>query len=118
MAVEPISVPMGREVSQFSSLEQVKDYEAHQKTDAERYLKEKVAYLSGLGIQATAATILGRAGAALTDFAAKGAFDLTVIATHGRSGIKRLVWGSVAEHVIRNAGAAVLVVRAAPDSRG
>ena len=37
--------------------------------------------------------------------------DLIVMATHGRSGVKHLVMGSVAERVIRGAPCPVLVVR-------
>jgi universal stress protein A len=37
--------------------------------------------------------------------------DLIVIGTHGRTGIKRLFMGSVAEKVIRHAPCSVLVVR-------
>jgi universal stress protein A len=38
-------------------------------------------------------------------------FDLVVVGTHGRRGLKRLFLGSVAERVVREAGCAVLVVR-------
>lgn len=37
--------------------------------------------------------------------------ELIVMGTHGRSGIKRLVLGSVAENVLRGSGCPVLVVR-------
>ena len=37
--------------------------------------------------------------------------DLIVLPTHGRSGLKRLVLGSVAEQVVRRAPCPVLVVR-------
>jgi nucleotide-binding universal stress UspA family protein len=37
--------------------------------------------------------------------------DLIVMGTHGRSGIKRLVLGSVAENVLRSAKCPVLMVR-------
>ncbi len=37
--------------------------------------------------------------------------DLIVMGTHGRSGIKRLVLGSVAENVLRGSSCPVLVVR-------
>lgn len=37
--------------------------------------------------------------------------DLVVLATHGRTGIKRLVIGSVAEKTVRHAPCAVLTVR-------
>ncbi|HYB90526.1 MAG TPA: universal stress protein [Candidatus Binataceae bacterium] len=38
--------------------------------------------------------------------------DLVVMATHGRSGLKRFFLGSVAEKVVREAGCPVLTVRA------
>jgi universal stress protein A len=37
--------------------------------------------------------------------------DLVVLATHGRTGIKRLVIGSVAEKIVRHAPCAVLTVK-------
>jgi nucleotide-binding universal stress UspA family protein len=37
--------------------------------------------------------------------------DLIVVGTHGRSGLRRLMIGSVAEHVIRHARCPVLTVR-------
>jgi nucleotide-binding universal stress UspA family protein len=37
--------------------------------------------------------------------------DLIVIATHGRTGWRHVVYGSVAERVVRQAGAAVLSIR-------
>jgi len=37
--------------------------------------------------------------------------DLIVISTHGRTGLKHVLLGSVAEHVIRSASCPVLVVR-------
>src|SRR6185503_16514583 len=37
--------------------------------------------------------------------------DLIVISTHGRTGLKHVVLGSVAEHVVRGAPCPVLVVR-------
>jgi universal stress protein A len=37
--------------------------------------------------------------------------DLIVMATHGRGGISHLILGSVAEHVIREAGCPVLILR-------
>lgn len=40
-----------------------------------------------------------------------GAFDLVVVGTHGESGLKRVLLGSVAEHVVRHAPCAVLVAR-------
>ncbi len=37
--------------------------------------------------------------------------DLVMVGTHGRTGLKRMIVGSVAEHVVRRASCPVLVVR-------
>jgi nucleotide-binding universal stress UspA family protein len=37
--------------------------------------------------------------------------DLIVLGTHGRTGLRRLLMGSVAEHILRNAPCPVLTVR-------
>ena len=47
----------------------------------------------------------------VTRAARQGGYDLVVMGTHGRSGIRRLVLGSVAEAVVRGAPCSVLVVR-------
>ncbi len=43
--------------------------------------------------------------------------DLVVTGSHGRKGLRRLVLGSVAEHVVRHAPCAVLVARRQADGR-
>jgi len=48
---------------------------------------------------------------ALTDFAEKKRVDFIIIATHGRSGVSRWVWGSIADRILRSAKAPVLMVR-------
>ena len=110
-AVEPLSVPYGREISQFTSLEQVKTYETHQRVEAEKYLKEVVARLKKSGVKAKADVIYGKADESLSDYATKNDVDLVVIATHGRSGISRWVWGSVADRLVRSVCVPVLMVR-------
>ncbi len=47
---------------------------------------------------------------AICDYADKHGVDLIVIGTHGRTGLTRLLIGSVAEKVVRHANCAVLVV--------
>ena len=44
-------------------------------------------------------------------FAADAAIDVIAIGTHGRTGVDRLVMGSVAERVMREAPCSVLVVK-------
>ncbi|HXZ20805.1 MAG TPA: universal stress protein, partial [Candidatus Acidoferrales bacterium] len=47
----------------------------------------------------------------IIDAAAEWNADLIVLGSHGRSGIPRLLLGSVAEYVARNASCSVEVVR-------
>ena len=54
----------------------------------------------------------GSPGDAIVDAAERLGCDLIVMATHGRSGLGRVLLGSVADHVVRHApNAAVLLVR-------
>ena len=111
-AVEPISIPYGREVAEITSMEQLKAFEIHNKVEATKYLKEIAAQLAKVGVNAKASVIYGKAAEVLGDFASKNDVDLVIIATHGRSGISRWVWGSVADRLLRSVCVPVLMVRA------
>lgn len=111
-AVEPISVPYGLKVSQFTTLEQVQAFETHRKAEAEEYLQEVQARLRKRGIEAKAKVIYGKAADALSDFANNNRMDLVILATRGRSGLGRLVLGGVAERLIRLVRVPVLVIPA------
>ncbi|MBD3675353.1 MAG: universal stress protein [Planctomycetaceae bacterium] len=52
----------------------------------------------------------GNPGDAIVTLAKEEQADLVVMATHGRTGLTRLLMGSVAEHVVRNAPCSVLTV--------
>ena len=54
---------------------------------------------------------MGEPGDVIANIATKLSADLIVMVTHGRRGLARLVEGSVAEKVLRNAPCPVLAVR-------
>jgi nucleotide-binding universal stress UspA family protein len=54
---------------------------------------------------------LGGAAETIARHAGDHRFDVIVIGTHGRTGLKRVLLGSVAEQVVRHAPCPVLVVR-------
>jgi acetoin utilization protein AcuB len=54
---------------------------------------------------------IGQPANAIARHAADHGYDLIVIGTHGRTGVKRVLLGSVAENVARHASCPVLVVR-------
>ena len=53
----------------------------------------------------------GSPTAEILDVAEKLAVDMIVLSTHGHTGLKHVLLGSVAEHVVRHAPCPVLVVR-------
>lgn len=65
--------------------------------------------LAGRAVQTRLAS--GRAGPEILRYAREGRFDLLVVGSHGRTGFKHLVLGSVAEELVRGAPCPVLVVR-------
>jgi nucleotide-binding universal stress UspA family protein len=47
----------------------------------------------------------------ILDTATEESVDLITMATHGRSGLRRWVYGSITEKILRSANCAMLVVR-------
>jgi nucleotide-binding universal stress UspA family protein len=78
---------------------------------ARDYLEKLAATLRKRGIQVTTVAIPGRAGEAILDYANTNSIKLITIATHGRGGLRRAVFGSVADYVLRKSGLPVLVIR-------
>jgi nucleotide-binding universal stress UspA family protein len=64
-----------------------------------------------LGITVSFLVWTGDPGESIVAAAGAENVDLIVVGTHGRGTIKRLLLGSVSEHVVRNAPCPVLVVR-------
>lgn len=60
----------------------------------------------------------GLAQDVIIDIARKKHCDLIVMSTHGRSGLGRVMLGSVTDHVIRHASCPILVVRPGKEKRG
>jgi nucleotide-binding universal stress UspA family protein len=57
--------------------------------------------------------LLGSPASAIVHLAEKEGVDMIVMPTHGRTGLSRLLMGSVAEEVVRKAKCPVLTVKAA-----
>ena len=63
------------------------------------------------GLAAESAMVPGDPRSALVEEARRWEADLLVVGSHGRSGLKRLVLGSVAAHVASHAPCSVLIVK-------
>ncbi|MBX9623302.1 MAG: universal stress protein [Gemmataceae bacterium] len=64
------------------------------------------------------ALLEGDPAAEIARYAAQAGVDVIVIGTHGRTGVDRLMMGSVAERVMREATCSVLVVKLPRGSAG
>lgn len=106
---EPLHPPAGDYVFNF---EEIQRMEAQQNQAAKDYLKKISSKISLAGAVVKIEVISGRPAEVLVEYATKNQVDLIVIATHGRSGVGRWVWGSVADRILRSACVPVLMVRA------
>lgn len=80
--------------------------------DAQRALEDAVGDARKLGARRVTSKLLnGLPWQQIVDAAAHESVDLIVIGTHGRTGLSRVVMGSVAEMVVRHAACPVLTVR-------
>ena len=109
---EPLQVLVSGADFQLSA-EQWNQIEAEQKADADNYIRQLVGRLKydSAGVQGEVLEG-GRAADLIAEYAQKNGCDLIVIATHGRSGVSRWVWGSVADRVLRSACVPILMIRA------
>ena len=110
-AVEPLVLPVG-EAHIVMSGDQIYKMDSEMKIHAQQYLDQLVGKLKFGSSKLETKVVFGAVAESLADFAEKNEFDLIVIATHGRSGISRWVWGSVADKILRSACIPVLMVRA------
>ncbi|MBI4300893.1 MAG: universal stress protein [Chloroflexi bacterium] len=78
---------------------------------AKDYLARQSQALRLRGLTTDATTLRGMAAERVMEFASENSIDLIVMCSHGRSGVARWVYGSVADKVLRETGIPVLVIR-------
>ena len=84
---------------------------------AEGYISALAEELSAEGVDVSFAIGTGSEGRGIVEAAHREGVDLIVMATHARSGLGRLVFGSTTDYVIRGAHVPVLVIPPHPDER-
>jgi universal stress protein A len=107
-ALAPLILPLGDGFVSSGTYEAL-DRRAHEQ--ARKQLTRLVAQTSKRGVRATALLVDGVPHEQIPRIARRRRADLIVIGTHGRSGLSRVLLGSVAERVIRLAPCPVLTVR-------
>lgn len=90
------------------------DFLDHIEVEARDYLAEKVKEIKGRGLENVSSLVnVGYGAEEIITLARKTPDNFVAMSTHGRSGIKRWVLGSVTDRVMRHCGDPVLIIRAA-----
>jgi nucleotide-binding universal stress UspA family protein len=79
--------------------------------DAEEYLAPIAAALRARGVETAWQVRRGRPDEEILSAAGESGVDMIAMATHGRTGFGRLLFGSIAEAVLRRATVPVLMIR-------
>ena len=108
LAIEPLPAYAAAEISSARTEEMIGLEEA----DAEGYLRKAATPLEAKGLRVTRSVGRGLAVDVILRRAEEAAAGLIAMSTHGRTGVGRLLIGSVAERVLRSAPVPVLLWKA------
>lgn len=82
---------------------------------ANEYLDRAAAYLAREGVSVSKDLVLSdNISSAILDYATRSRADLVAVATSGVGGVERLLFGSVADEIVRKAPTSVLVLHPTP----
>ncbi len=78
--------------------------------DAEDALRQQADSIADSGVECVTAIREGLVHESIRDYASENGIDLVVVGTHGRSGVAKLMYGSVTERVLKTTAAPIIVV--------
>ncbi len=104
-------MPLSTGATAAVGLEAAAEAAKAERDQARSHLHSVVQRLKAEGLSVRAEVVEGEAGDAIIDYSRRHEMDLIAMSTHGRGGLRRLVYGSVADHVLRHAGTPVLLIR-------
>jgi nucleotide-binding universal stress UspA family protein len=108
-AVPPIEIHYKAAIPIDSNQEKQINQEAIK--EAEDYLQTVKSRLESSLMTVTTKVLPGKAADVLADYLKQSDADMLIMATHGRSGPSRWIWGSVAEKLLRATEIPVFLVR-------
>jgi nucleotide-binding universal stress UspA family protein len=94
------------------------DFWANVKNEAEQQLGAYAEKLRGRGLEVEALVREGYPATVIVEEAVSQGADLLVIGTHGHTGLKHLLLGSIAERVVQKAPCPVLTVKSPEPEQG
>ena len=98
-----IHIPEAAEVNLASYMDKIR-------SEADQSMTPRLKRVQDAGATAEAVTVVGAPSQAIVDTARDRQADLIVMGTHGRTGLRHMLIGSVAERVVRMAPCPVMVV--------
>lgn len=100
-------------MGETTAVPQLEELQRQMRQQAEEYIQARAGELRAMHLDVKGLVVEGAPVAAqIVDLAQAESVDLIVMSTHGRSGLGRWVYGSVAGKVLRGAHCPVLLVRA------
>jgi len=109
--VEPL--PTTRKYGEYAFNDMdIKRLDAEHVNAAKEYLTNVISRFEFKGANVKSEVFIGKAADIIADYVTENDVDLITIATHGRSGVSRWLWGSVADRVLRSSHAPTLMIRA------
>ena len=108
--IGPVQLPYGEAMS-LISVDMIKEAELAAQKDAIKYLKGISERLGKVGITVKTEAIMGRPAETIIEYVEKNNIDLVIMSTHGRSGVGRWVWGSVADRVLHHVCTPIMLIR-------
>jgi nucleotide-binding universal stress UspA family protein len=106
-ACPPIWIGPGEAIAADAIVELNRQQERYHRETAEKAAAE----LRGAKLRVTSRALAGDPRHTIVEEARRDKTDLVVVGSHGRSGVAKLLLGSVASHVVSHAPCSVLVVR-------
>jgi nucleotide-binding universal stress UspA family protein len=105
--LQPVAIPPAVGLPTVDLSDQTAELEMQ---EAEGYLDSLRRKWSGPGLSVSVEVARGDPAMMILDTAGAVAADLIVMTTHGRTGLRRLIYGSVAEAVLRGSDIPVLLI--------
>jgi len=107
--VVPVEIPTRGKIA--LSDDDLKQIDNEVKKEMHKYLDEIAERLKRSGVNANPVILTGKPAESLIEYATNNSVDLLIMATHGRSGITKWFWGSIAEKVLRAITVPILLIK-------
>ena len=90
----------------------LRQFQYQHEVAAESYIDKIAELLKTKRIAVKPKVLTGKIADSLIDYAENNSINMIIMATHGRSGISRWIWGSIAEKILHSSTIPVLLVHA------